>query len=251
MLISSLLDDFGVVVGSHSHQLGAGTALPSSLLLSHLLSHSHSTDLPLTHLILTDYNAHVLSLATIPNLLLTYAASLPENKPWEDNGELSITPSLITSFKQALDIANIRLSFVSGAWGAEFIDLVREEILKGVPQVPALKYKSWSLVLASETIYSPASTTIFTNTLLSLLAKDFLPAAVASDQQLDSEDAPTESAGLVAAKRVYFGVGGSVDDFSSTVRELRGTASEVWSSKTDGGEAQGIGRSILEIRAGG
>ena len=52
---------------------------------------------------------------------------------------------------------------------------------------------------------------------------------------------------LVAAKRVYFGVGGGVDEFLIVLRSTTGVAREVWETH---GEGAGVGRVVLEVRRG-
>lgn len=82
----------------------------------------------------------------------------------------------------------------------------------------------YDLVLGSETIYSPATTGLFTDVLLGALKKG--------------------GRGLVAAKQIYFGVGGSVTDF---VRGLERVGSD-WRCKIVREESDvGVGRSIVEV----
>lgn len=85
-----------------------------------------------------------------------------------------------------------------------------------------------TLVLASETIYSPRTLTLFIETLLGILQA--------------AKDANETAIGLVAAKRVYFGVGGGVDEFLRISKEKGGEAKLVWES-----EGSGVGRVILEV----
>lgn len=87
-----------------------------------------------------------------------------------------------------------------------------------------------ALILASETIYSPASTFAFTTTLLDLL------------QEHERRGGSVRA--LVAAKRVYFGVGGGVDDFLEILRERGGEGTEVWATE---GIGSGVRRCIVEI----
>lgn len=86
-----------------------------------------------------------------------------------------------------------------------------------------------TLILASETIYSPASITAFTNTLIHILST--------------VESRGSEACALVAAKKVYFGVGGGVDEFLEVLAARGGTGKVVWESF--GG---GVERLILEVR---
>lgn len=83
---------------------------------------------------------------------------------------------------------------------------------------------SYDLVLASETIYSPATTGLFTDVLLGVLGKG--------------------GRGLVAAKQIYFGVGGSVADFVNGVEGRGG-----WRCSSVREEREvGVGRSIIEVK---
>src|ERR1700760_3248708 len=105
-------------------QLGCGSAIPSLVLFHYALTEQ----LPL-YFTFTDYNISVLQLVTLPNILLTYASSLPEfhesfsshpnplfNLASSSNGDLEITPELISSFNKTLSNANILLTFISGSW---------------------------------------------------------------------------------------------------------------------------------------
>lgn len=85
------------------------------------------------------------------------------------------------------------------------------------------------LILASETIYSPASLAAFSETLLAL-----------------SHHYSVESRALVAAKKVYFGVGGGVDEFLAVLREVSGDDLDV-EQRVDV-KSGGVGRIILEIK---
>ena len=51
---------------------------------------------------------------------------------------------------------------------------------------------------------------------------------------------------MVAAKKVYFGVGGGIDEFLKVLNELGGKGAMVWESKDEG-----VSRVIVEIRAAG
>ena len=85
------------------------------------------------------------------------------------------------------------------------------------------------LMLASETIYSPTSLSAFTTTLLEIMQ--------AYEKRGDSVRT------LLAAKKVYFGVGGGVDEFLSELWKRGGEGKEVWAT-----EGSGVGRCILEVR---
>lgn len=96
------------------------------------------------------------------------------------------------------------------------------------PQTEILNLQPQTLVLASETIYSPDTIPAFASTLFHLLTT-----AVRCGGRARA---------FVAAKRFYFGVGGGVDDFMAVLPGIGLRASVVWES---GGE--GPGRVILEV----
>ncbi len=86
------------------------------------------------------------------------------------------------------------------------------------------------LILASETIYSPGSLPAFSETLLTLFRRY-----------------SAESRALIAAKKVYFGVGGGVDEFLAVLRELSDDDLDV-KQRVDV-KSGGVGRIILEIKS--
>lgn len=198
-------------------QLGAGTALPSLILFQHALANA----IPLTF-ILADYNAAVLRLTTLPNLLLTWASTTrhaafpPLTGP--STGDLDLSPSTLQAFTTALRAAGITLHFLSGPWSPAL-----------AAHIPPSSPDAGTLVLAAETIYSPASTRAFTDLLVLLLRRVKMAKAV------------------VAAKRVYFGVGGSVDGLKEACRELGAVAYEVENHGVPGMES-GVGRALVEVQ---
>ena len=201
-------------------QIGAGTALPS-LVLFHLFLKTSSPWWGAIHLSFTDFNRSVLELATIPNLLLTwyFARSLVAPPPV---GDLRITPDLVSRFLDDLSSKVIYASGISGAWSCAFNDLVRpfdDSQRRGNTE---------TIVLASETIYSPNSIRAFSDTLLSILGKGCALGGTAI--------------AFVAAKRIYFGVGGGVEEFLKTLEETDGEASTVWETR-----GAGVGRVVLQV----
>ncbi|PLB44729.1 hypothetical protein P170DRAFT_265659 [Aspergillus steynii IBT 23096] len=219
--------------GRHIIELGAGTAVPSLALFAQLFSESTpSGSQRKSHFTFADYNSAVLRLVTLPNLLLTWnhivtaqnsplaEATSPEGQT-EEEEELDITPELIESFEKDLASRGITIEFVSGAWSPTFVDLVLSS-----PE----KAKSRTLILASETIYSPASLGAFSETLLALLR---------------ATEANTQSRALIAAKRVYFGVGGGVDEFLEVFKGVGGGELEVTEQLNI--KSEGVGRVVLEI----
>jgi len=225
------------------HQLGCGTALPSLVLFDEALSHQRALAL-----ILADYNASVLHLVTLPNLLLVWAlhhardAFSPappsesrtrgrqsgdhgdESGVEDADGELEISEALLARFKSSLVEAKVQLSFVSGPWSPSFIK-----------HLPTLSPTAPLLILAAETIYQPTSLPSFIAVLVALL-----------------QISPTHARALIAAKKVYFGVGGGVEDFmramaSAAVRiEDRGNTSRIEGCDASVGGG-GVGRWIGEV----
>ena len=211
-----------------SLQLGCGTALPSLALFQWALSErKFDTQQPLM-LTLADYNPTVLYLVTLPNLILAWALqqrggnSLIEEAFTPDE-ELELTPEVLETFRHSLSSNRITLSFLSGAWSAEFVDLLyRSGVPAGLPDTAK------TLLLGSETIYSPFALESFSSTLLSIL-------------QRERRDRPSgDVRALIAAKRLYFGVGGSLDDF---VDRMRGLGAAV---RTLFEETQGVHRGVVE-----
>lgn len=203
------------------HQLGAGTALSSCALLHSFLT-IPSPSWRAIHLSFADYNISVIELATIPNLILTWYFAM-NSETLTSEGDIDITPNLLAQFHSDLLIRRIYLSGISGMWNQAFSDLVR----------PFDDPQGWegvkTTVLASETIYSPSSIGPFTEVVLNVLEA----AAVTGER----------AKALVAAKQIYFGVGGGVDEFRNVLERRGGSAAVVWAS-----EGSGVGRVILEVK---
>ncbi|KAF1914375.1 hypothetical protein BDU57DRAFT_519346 [Ampelomyces quisqualis] len=221
------LDDL-VRVG-HVIELGCGSALPSLVCFAYALREGVGMNVTVT-----DYNVDVLRLVTLPNFLLTWVSTLSvvqsaavfgddvEN-PFsgaEEEGDLYVTPKLIGAFRQHLDEAGIVLTFVSGSWSQV------EDFLGLVPSAEDIN----TFVLASETIYSPESCRSFTLAMTALMRRVKMGKAV------------------VAAKRVYFGVGGSVDGFRMECAEQGAIASEVEFEGLGGEGEGGVRRCLVEVQ---
>ncbi|KAF9692202.1 hypothetical protein EKO04_009930 [Ascochyta lentis] len=217
------LDD--LVRVNHVIELGCGSAVPSLLLFQYALKNQLSMIFTLA-----DYNADVVRLVTLPNLVLAWAATLsPEQNATllpdgnllsngdEEHGDLYLTPEILTAFKQQLQQTGLTLNLLSGSWTptAKFLDLV--------PSTPELN----TLILGSETIYSPASLTAFAETIVALMGRVKTGKAI------------------VAAKRVYFGVGGSVDAFREQCANRSAVAYEM---EFEGLETGGVRRCLLEVQ---
>jgi protein-histidine N-methyltransferase len=175
-----------------------------------------------------DYNLSVLQKATLPNLLLVFASTL-EDAPFENPlsdicpglaGDLEITPELTSMFLDAVDRVGIHLTFVSGSW------VPARPFLESIPTSRSLN----TLVLASETIYSPKALSDFAAVLVGILRIVLLGKAV------------------IAAKRVYFGVGGSVDAFKAECTKNGAIAAEIGNHGIDLGDTTGVRRCLLEVQ---
>jgi hypothetical protein len=138
---------------------------------------------------------------------------------WETEGELDIDPGVIQAFVDSLKSHQVTLSFFSGAWSTEFVELVSQKMDSRAAQLT---------IIGAETIYSPAALKSFADTLLGLL--DVFP--------------DTEKRALVAAKKVYFGVGGSMEDFCDMVRAKSRSVEQIRE------ESDGVRRAIVEVKVG-
>jgi len=195
-------------------ELGAGSALPTLVLFQHALQNEYAINFTLA-----DYNASVLRLVTLPNLLLTWARFTADPEILTSGeGDLEVTPELVADFKNVLKRKNITLNLISGPWSPEIATLIPDS----VPEMG-------TLVLAAETIYSPQSTQAFVELVVQLMRRIKMAKAI------------------VAAKRMYFGVGGSVDSLKEACAEKGAVAYEVENSGVRGMDA-GVGRALLEVQ---
>ena len=200
--------------------MGAGSALPILTWLYYLLKHSPPTWTAI-YLSLADFNKSVLELSTAPNLLLTWYFARAEVAPPLE-GDLEITPALLDRFISDLSAYRIKISFLSGSWGSAFSDCLK--YFNGPQLRPGMKTE----FLASETIYSPASIHTFTEMLVKAL------------ENADKNGGCAKA--FVAAKRIYFGVGGGVDEFVKSVQEFGCSAGEVWKR-----DPPGVAMVILDV----
>ena len=167
---------------------------------------------------MADYNRSVLELATIPNLYLAVHFS---NKPILGN-EIETEPENLQQFETELGTSGIDVSAISGSWTTDLADLIPPSAHS------SLQEPHETIILASETIYSPASIRSFTQVLLSMLTK--------------AQQKGSNAKALVAAKRVYFGVGGGTDEFLKVLGDMGGRGYIVWET-----QGPGVGRVIIEV----
>ncbi|KAJ4403359.1 hypothetical protein N0V91_006590 [Didymella pomorum] len=217
------LDD--LVRVQHAVELGCGSAIPSLVLFQYAVREKLSMMFSLA-----DYNEDVVRLVTLPNLVLAWAACLsaeestslfPDGNPLletdEEHGDLYLTPEILNAFREQLKSSGIEINLLSGSW------MPTEKFLELVPSTPDLN----TFILGSETIYSPASLTAFAETIVALMKRVKTGKAV------------------VAAKQVYFGVGGSVDAFRQECSERGAVAYEM---EFEGLESGGVRRCLLEVQ---
>lgn len=170
--------------------------------------------------ILADYNPSVLQLVTLPNFILAWAIHHREESPllkdaFSPEDEFDLTPEILDAFQGFLLTRGICLHFFSGAWSSEFVGMITDA------QSPAagLGTESATVILGAETIYSPFALSSFLQTILAVLQHEKAHSQVAEV--------------LVGAKRLYFGVGGSLDDFVVQARE-QGAIVEQLREETEG-----------------
>jgi protein-histidine N-methyltransferase len=209
----------------HIIELGAGSAIPSLVALQGILAVKTDANLMVErtrfHLTLTDYNDEVLRLSTFANVLL----ASQEGLNWRQRGELLAPLSVEGSIDVCEDVVRnchklwrqigVSFNFISGAWGKDFQRAISNSAPESCSNV---------LVLASETIYDLKSLPSFTDTVMSILR--------AHGQN---------SRAWVAAKKLYFGVGGGVDAFVDEVQMRGGAVRQIMNTK------QGVSRVILEV----
>jgi protein-histidine N-methyltransferase len=137
-------------------------------------------------------------------------------------GGLTVTQGLLDAFTASLNAHKVRLCFFVGSW-----ESLREKLEhQGMPP--------YDIVLASETIYRPQSLDAFLGVLRTATAT---PAAVA----VSDEVVQRPPLCLVAAKVLYFGVGGGVQGFVRAVDGENGTVRTVWEHR------EGVGRIIMQV----
>ncbi|KKA26712.1 hypothetical protein TD95_004738 [Thielaviopsis punctulata] len=215
-------------------ELGCGTALPSLAIFQQALHRyiaSPTTAQPTT-LIMADYNPSVMQLVTLPNFLLTWALACRTSEPalstaFSIEDEVELTDDVRAAFKQTLRAAGIQLHFLSGGWSREFVDLLYTQSPAPTEPVKSAMYGRLTLptiIMGAETIYSPFALKAFAATQYNILSRE------------------AGALSLVAAKRLYFGVGGSLDDF---IAKAEDDGAHIESLRE---ETQGVVRGVVECR---
>lgn len=224
--VSEVVHVYSVLCLTIYQQLGCGTALPS-LAVFHWAMTSKTERKPLS-LIMADYNPSVLQLVTLPNFILSWALNntqLPAlQEAFSIEGEVELGPDVIAAFQRFLEESHITLSFVSGAWSQEFVDLLYT-LPSGNGQ------PSSTLLLGAETIYSPFALQAFLETLFLVL-----------ERERDTEG--SEAGAYIGAKRMYFGVGGSLNDFIDKARQKGAKVEQLRE------ESEGVRRGVVQCLLG-
>lgn len=154
-------------------------------------------------------------------------------KPTGSNGEIELDPELVQSFEDALDKQKISIHFYSGSWQTLHT--------AGAFDNPNL---DGSLVLTSETIYSLDSLPSLVET-LGRACGHSLEARLEEikiEVELESKESKHQHLCLVAAKMLYFGVGGGVEAFIREAKRHQATCKSTWHSQG------GVARTVLEVK---
>lgn len=217
--------DFEQIDNWHIVELGAGSAIPSMVALQKILALKNDVDLVAgrrwSHFTLSDYNDEVIRLSTVANVLLASKQELDRRQgretlvPLSSAGSIDVSEDLFRDCHKLWRQVGVSFSFISGPWGTEFVDATTTSITERYSNV---------LILASETIYDLKSLPEFTDTVINLLR--------AHGQS---------SRAWIAAKKLYFGVGGGVDAFLKEVELRGGTIKEIINIK------RGVSRVVLEV----
>jgi protein-histidine N-methyltransferase len=182
-------------------------------------------------LIVADYNPTVLQLVTLPNLILSWAVVEKSRVPalqdaFASDDELELTPEVLESFQSSLLEKQISLSFLSGAWSPELVDMIYEPF-------STEKTSTLTLLLGAETIYSPFALAAFTETMFSILERE------------RKQGGNNQATAYIAAKRLYFGVGGSLDDFVHVAQSRGGLIDHLRE------ETEGVRRGVVRCSLAG
>lgn len=191
-----------------------------------LYRHALRNDLHGLTFTFADYNEEVLRLITLPNIILNWAAvsgddQLGETRPSSteaSNGDFELTPEILERFLVEMKSKSLTINLLSGPWSPTLAEYIP-------PSAPEMGL----VVLAAETIYSPESTVAFVDLLAILLKRVKMAKA------------------MIGAKRIYFGVGGSVDGLKEACREKGAVAYEVENHGVSGMDG-GVGRALVEVQ---
>ncbi|KAJ1331134.1 protein-histidine N-methyltransferase [Microdochium nivale] len=211
-------------------ELGCGTALPSLALFQWACSQRTGAEKSEFTIFLADYNPTVMQLVTLPNFLLCWALAERANSPLveaaltSEDGELELSAEVLAAFQEFLRARKITLEFFSGGWSDEFVALLSSKDSEENSSVPNRD----TIILGAETIYSPFALDSFTHTIFTLMGLE--------------QKRGNNAEALVGAKRLYFGVGGSLDDFVAKSRNLGAHVEQVRE------ETEGVRRGVVRVK---
>ncbi|KAM0753535.1 hypothetical protein T439DRAFT_285325, partial [Meredithblackwellia eburnea MCA 4105] len=225
-----------MIRGKSVLEIGCGTALPTCALFSRLVAEvTRAPSTPgnpakVTRIHLQDYNKQVLSLITLPNILLAFAKNLTNATTSSPLplGDVELSPEYIAHFEAFLERERIELNFYQGDWKG------MEGIL--VPEMESeTSSKGYDIVLTSETVYELQSLP----SLLDLLRATSIP------KSLSGSSSTTTC--LVACKRIYFGVGGGEVEFRTRAEKAGAEIETVWGDGVGQGRDHGVGRVVMKV----
>lgn len=168
-------------------------------------------------------------------------------------GELTFTPELLNAFQACLSEHKLHLRFFIGSWDGFDVASVWHSSPSSTADTTKRSY--YDIVLTSETIYRIDSLPALLRVLRaasSVLTEKTLEQQTAG-LSLDSSKLKrweVQSMCLIAAKVLYFGVGGGVQDF---IRTVEGGQEDVGEGKDNGRvetvweRKDGVGRKIMRL----
>lgn len=163
-------------------------------------------------------------------------------------GEIAVTPELVSTFISSLNENQIKLRFITGSWEA-----MLNPSSSAAEQMVEMDVLSnpFDIVLTSETIYRLSSLpTLIALLKTATLGRDSSEIRdtgartslenLTGDLKIDSKQTFGMLC-LVAAKVLYFGVGGGIIDFEKFVKESHGRLETVLE------RTAGVGRKVMKI----
>lgn len=161
---------------------------------------------------------------TFPNLFLAWYFSPSNTSQDADSGEVELDDDIIDSFKHTLEARRISLRFFSGPW-------------QGLDDIGALSTPPKDkpdVVITSETIYSLDTLPVLVDTLRA--------SSLRENQKGNESKKEQDTICLVAAKVLYFGVGGGLSAFEDQVSRRGGRCETIWRT------TKGVGRVVDLVR---
>ncbi|RPD55528.1 hypothetical protein L226DRAFT_537017 [Lentinus tigrinus ALCF2SS1-7] len=265
-IVDCLDSIYGAEIGSKIRgkrviELGCGTAIPSMYLLHSVFAADPAQSARDVVVHLQDYNGLVLRLVTLPNVILAWymspassayrASATTQAEQTEDAeqpppadptqaGELPITPVLTAAFLESLKTYRVHLKFFSGSWATLDVD--------------APDRGPYDILLTSETIYRTASLQSLVNLMRRATVNQGRTESLEeAASRLTLEDAESLKLlarepylCLVAAKLVYFGVGGGVSEFVDAIERPK-EGGRLGTVQTVLEMSRGVKRSVMRV----